>query len=801
MSNVINTAGEQQLANIIARGKVSVLGGAKGPGKHTKVIREISDSLTSIQNNFYAVLARTTNITKLRVALLGNQENIRKERQLESPILKHSGGNQGSAGDLTGTINVVSRQVADLTDVMKRLDLESGGGTTGIPDRFSGGNGNSRFGRLLPAMPAVSTMAAAAGAAAVTGGILWAVDRGMKNTYGAADDKLNLLEKKYGMKAIKNGGGFTSGWMIDGKRYSDSNLPEYYRMALDAEGPGANPKWGSTRRAMEYLRTHPRPGAEGMHHKPMAGARNPVASEDESGKVTIQPAKGSTTESKRAAALRAAGARSRMLAETAKRAAEGRPVPKQQPASNISEKSMAERFAERMGAFFGSLSDRIDSMGTSASESISQLTNTGASSYAEADVRGARGAWAQDQQFLGEVNRVSKVFNIDANDLLGLMQSESQINAQARNGGTGATGLIQFMPSTARQLGTSTDELSRMSRGQQMRFVEAYFHQVRLPRGANAGQLYGAVFLPGRVNQNPLTRSGEKYYGPNAGLDVDRNGDISQQDLIAKVSKKRQEIGLGPSKAVGGFSAIAGVIGNAFGGMIDSATSTLTGRGQFITPVASPVVTSSFGWRIHPTTHERKRHEGMDFGGSIGTPIHAVAGGTVVFADWEKRSNPGAGYGLYTKIDHGNGFVSLYAHLSGIRVQLGQQISQGQQIGAMGSTGRSTGPHLHFGLMRGGTFVNPASLLGAASVANSGPSEPGNEAQAQRQPPAPRNGQVATTAGNVAVQKKTSGGTAPGSIPGRGGGRHRQVAAPGTPAAPKATPPDPRPWYTRYFGL
>lgn len=793
MSDVIDSVDEAELNGIIDRAKVNVRPRNQS-GKPKRVITEISSSLTGIQNNFYAVLAHTSNIAKLRVAPLGNQEHIRKERQLEAPAAGVAGSN---VGELAGPINHVSKQVSELTKLMKQLDLNSGSSSL-IPDIDIGGKG--RLGRLLPALPAASTVAAAAAAAAVTGGMLYAVDRGMKNTYNEANDKLLLIERRYGLRAIKNEQGFTSGWIVDGKRYTNNNLPEYYRMVLDAEGPTADPRWGATRRAIEYLRTHPRPGTEGMHHAPSAGTRNPVAREDSSGNVVIQPPRGSATETKRAAAMRASDARSRMLAETARRAAAGRPVPKQQPAAT-NEKSMADRFAEKLGAFFGSLSDRVEAFGTSASETLSRWTNAGSGSYAEADVRGARGAWAQDQQFLGEVNRVSRVFNIDANDLLGLMQSESRINAQARNSGTGATGLIQFMPSTARGLGTSTDELARMSRAQQMRFVEAYFHQVRLPRGANAGQLYGAVFLPGRINQNPLTRAGERYYGPNAGLDVDRNGDISQQDLIAKVSRKRQEIGLGPSRTAGGFSAVAGVVGNFFGGMIDSATSTLTGRGRFIQPVASPVVTSPFGWRIHPVTHERKMHQGIDFGGRVGTPIHAVASGTVVFADWENRSNPGQGYGLYTKIDHGNGFVSLYGHLSGIRVRTGQQITQGQQIGSMGSTGRSTGPHLHFGLQRSGTFVNPASLLGPASVAPGGPSEPGNEAQAQRQPAAPRNGGVGATAGDVAANRRASRGAAPGSIPGRGGGRQRVVRAPGTPAPPRAPQPDPRPWYTRYFGL
>jgi murein DD-endopeptidase MepM/ murein hydrolase activator NlpD len=113
---------------------------------------------------------------------------------------------------------------------------------------------------------------------------------------------------------------------------------------------------------------------------------------------------------------------------------------------------------------------------------------------------------------------------------------------------------------------------------------------------------------------------------------------------------------------------------------------------DFIYPLATPMpVTSSFGWRTHPITGNRRFHAGMDFGAPTGTPIVAVAPGRVVLANWH------GGYGKTVIIEHTNGQLqTLYAHMSEIFVQEGQVIPQGTVIGHVGSTGNSTGPHLHF---------------------------------------------------------------------------------------------------------
>jgi murein DD-endopeptidase MepM/ murein hydrolase activator NlpD len=116
-------------------------------------------------------------------------------------------------------------------------------------------------------------------------------------------------------------------------------------------------------------------------------------------------------------------------------------------------------------------------------------------------------------------------------------------------------------------------------------------------------------------------------------------------------------------------------------------------------------ITSPFGYRMHPILHVRKLHTGIDIGAPSGARIVAAGSGKVIFAG----SN--GGYGNFTMIDHGNGLVTCYAHQKRIVVSKGQHVSAGATIGYVGSTGLSTGPHLHFEVRVNGTPVNPMNYL------------------------------------------------------------------------------------------
>lgn len=127
--------------------------------------------------------------------------------------------------------------------------------------------------------------------------------------------------------------------------------------------------------------------------------------------------------------------------------------------------------------------------------------------------------------------------------------------------------------------------------------------------------------------------------------------------------------------------------------------------GQLAYPLANAVVTSRFGFRTHPIFGTRRLHAGTDFRGATGTPVLAAAGGTVVSA------GPRGGYGNAVIIDHGGALATLYAHQSRLSVVAGDQVETGQVIGAVGSTGYSTGPHLHFEVRVNGTPVDPLNYL------------------------------------------------------------------------------------------
>lgn len=112
-------------------------------------------------------------------------------------------------------------------------------------------------------------------------------------------------------------------------------------------------------------------------------------------------------------------------------------------------------------------------------------------------------------------------------------------------------------------------------------------------------------------------------------------------------------------------------------------------------------ITSTFGARRHPILGYTRMHAGVDFGAAWGSPIYAVGDATVVFAGWH------GGHGNFVKLDHGSGFGTGYGHMSRIAVSPGEHVRAGQVIGYVGSTGLSTGPHLHYELYRGGVPVNP----------------------------------------------------------------------------------------------
>ena len=170
--------------------------------------------------------------------------------------------------------------------------------------------------------------------------------------------------------------------------------------------------------------------------------------------------------------------------------------------------------------------------------------------------------------------------------------------------------------------------------------------------------------------------------------------------LVAKLEAERAAAAAAAAAAAGGGD----------GGSTGSGAAAYA-NGTFIFPVATySYISSRFGERIHPITGELKNHNGMDIAANSGTAVYAADGGKVVLAEWY------GGYGNCIMIEHGNCYKTLYGHLSYIGVKNGQYVNQGDTIGQVGSTGNSTGPHLHFEVYSNGSRIDPEQFYSGLNI-------------------------------------------------------------------------------------
>ncbi len=150
----------------------------------------------------------------------------------------------------------------------------------------------------------------------------------------------------------------------------------------------------------------------------------------------------------------------------------------------------------------------------------------------------------------------------------------------------------------------------------------------------------------------------------------------------------------------------------AVGGAMPRISGARRDGGRWLRPLVGRI-TSAFGWRRDPITGHRRKHDGVDIAAPEGTPIAAVAAGTVRRAGWA------GGYGKVVEIAHDDGTTTLYAHCRDTRVEPGQRVAAGTVIGEVGSTGRSTGPHLHLEVRRDGVPVDPSGWVDLGPAASS----------------------------------------------------------------------------------
>ncbi|MEB3295172.1 MAG: peptidoglycan DD-metalloendopeptidase family protein [Synechococcales bacterium] len=175
-----------------------------------------------------------------------------------------------------------------------------------------------------------------------------------------------------------------------------------------------------------------------------------------------------------------------------------------------------------------------------------------------------------------------------------------------------------------------------------------------------------------------------------------------QQQAIDRLTKDRRALEAALNQLTQDSASLSGLIRQRVSR--DRQSVVVIGSGQLSYPVDAPV-TSDFGWRIHPILGTQRFHGGIDFGADYGTVIRAAVAGQVLYADWY------GGFGYTVILDHGNGITTLYAHCDGFYVEEGQSVQKGEPIAAVGSTGFSTGPHLHFEVRNNGEPIDPSAYL------------------------------------------------------------------------------------------
>ena len=280
----------------------------------------------------------------------------------------------------------------------------------------------------------------------------------------------------------------------------------------------------------------------------------------------------------------------------------------------------------------------------------------------------------------GEVSYWSVIFKANSfSDLLDRISMVQEINAADQR-------RLQEISEVAQQVAAVQTELMREKTDLESVKAELDVAQVTLDeRRAEADQLL-----------QELIARGEEFEAL-----IDESEEL-QSDLMKQIAKKEKDL-----KAAEYQEWLATYVPTTRPSGTDTTPSTQAPSSSgWIKPLKSYSLTSPFGMRVHPISKKWKMHEGVDMSAPQGTPIYAAKSGKVTTTSYQEG---GAGY--YVSINHGDGFSSIYMHMTHYIVKPGDYVAAGQVIGYVGSTGGSTGPHLHFGISYNGSYVNPMNYI------------------------------------------------------------------------------------------
>ncbi len=381
-----------------------------------------------------------------------------------------------------------------------------------------------------------------------------------------------------------------------------------------------------------------------------------------------------------------------------------RHVPALRPAADLQNQTSAA--ADDLGVRDGeadAAAARLDEVTKQVADARTALAT------AQAQLAGARGDLAAAENELGASQTAQRLVQerVDtANATLGIARDQLRVMVRsALQNGVGSDLDVLLQSGSPDELADRMGMLDHLSNARNARIaaltaardvVAGEVHQLDLARGRSADAVRSADAQVATVAT--LVDGARDAEQRLVSAQTDQQAVVSRAQLAALGAKVRYDA---LRKASDDLTALLAARAVADPG---GPPPPVAGAGGLVMPVVG-VMTSPFGYRIDPLGRGTRFHAGQDFGAPLGAPIVAATDGTVAFAGWE------SGYGNYTCIDRGHGFATCYGHQSLIQVQVGQHVTAGEQIGLVGSTGNSTGPHLHFEVRLNGVPVDPLPYL------------------------------------------------------------------------------------------